>query len=363
MSTPADGDTLAARALWFTGPRRAELRDERVAAPLAGEVRIRALASGISQGTELLVYRGQVTPDLPLDLPTLAGSFAFPIKYGYASVGRIHDVGRGVTALAPGDLVFTHHPHQSAYVVPATLPVRLPPELGRDPALGVFFANVETALNALLDTPLRLGESAVVFGAGTVGLLIAQLMFLAGASRVVVVDPLATRRERALTVGADAALAPGDDLAAQVVASGGGRAPDVAIEASSAPNVLQAAIDVVADEGTVVAVSWYGTKPVTLALGGHFHRGRVRLRSSQVGQLNPTLGLRWDRARRTGVALDLLARLRLEPLITHRIPLARAAEAYRLLDERPEAVGQVVLTYEEDGQTPGDERQRSGEMQ
>lgn len=349
MGTPANGETLAARALWLTAPRRAELRDEAVPPPAVGEVRVRALASGISQGTELLVYRGQVPPDLPLDLPTLAGSFAFPIKYGYASVGRVLDVGPGVTALAPGDLVFTHHPHQSAYVVPEALPVRLPPSLERDPALGDFFANVETALNVLLDTPLRLGESAVVFGAGTVGLLIAQLLRRAGAGHVAVVDPLLARRERALAVGADAALAPGDDLAERLAGHTGGRMPDVVIEASGAPNALQAAIDVVADEGTVVAVSWYGTKPVTLALGGHFHRGRVRLRSSQVGRLDPALAPRWDRARRAEVALGLLPRLRLEPLISHRIPFARAAEAYRLLDERPSEAGQVVLMYDDEG--------------
>lgn len=347
METTPEGETLIARALWFSGPRRAELRDELVSAPAAGEVRIRALASAISQGTELLVYRGLVSPDLPLDLPTLAGSFAFPIKYGYASVGRVLDVGPGVTALEPGDLVFTLHPHQSAYVVPETLPARLPPTLDRDPALGVFLANVETALNVLLDTPLRLGESAVVFGAGTVGLLIAQLLRRAGAGYVAVVDPLAARRERALTIGADAALAPGD-VASRSSREPGGEDPDVVIEASGAPRALQAAIDVVADEGTVVAVSWYGTKPVTLALGGHFHRGRVRLRSSQVGRIDPALAPRWDHARRTAVAVGLLPQLRLEPLISHRIPLARAAEAYELLDRHPEEAGQIVLTSGDD---------------
>ena len=347
MSTPAKGEMWTARALWLTAPRRVEVRDEAVPSPAAGEVRIRALASGISQGTELLVYRGQVPAELPLDLPTLAGSFAFPIKYGYASVGRVLDVGPGVTALAPGDLVFTHHPHQSAYVVPEALPVRLRPSLERDPALGVFYANVETALNVLLDTPLRLGESAVVFGAGTVGLLIVQLLRRAGAGHVTVVDPLPARRERAKVVGADAALAPSDDLAERLAGCTGGRAPDVAIEVSGAPDALQAAIDVVADEGTVVAVSWYGTKPVTLALGGHFHRGRVRLRSSQVGRLDPALAPRWDRARRTEMAVELLPALRLEPLISHRIPFARAAEAYALLDERPGEAGQVVLTYDD----------------
>src|SRR5690348_17918703 len=131
---------IAARALWLTGPRRAELREERVPAPGPGEVRVHAVASALSQGTEMLVYRGQVPRDLPLDLPTLAGSFAFPVKYGYASVGRVLDAGPGVTDPAPGDCIFVLHPHQSVYTVPGSLAVRLP--AGLDPVLGVFTANL-----------------------------------------------------------------------------------------------------------------------------------------------------------------------------------------------------------------------------
>src|SRR5262249_27056408 len=122
----------------------------------------------------MLVYRGQVPDGLELDLPTLRGSFAFPIKYGYASVGRISAVGSEVHQHAPGDLIFVHHPHQSAYVVPAALPIRLPD--GLTPEHGVFLANVETALNVVLDAAPRLGERVAVFGQGIVGLLISQLL-------------------------------------------------------------------------------------------------------------------------------------------------------------------------------------------
>lgn len=341
----ADLSSMAARALWLTAPRTMEVRHETVPAPARGEVRVRAIASALSHGTEMLVYRGEVPPDLPLDLPTLAGSFAFPIKYGYASVGRVLDSGAGVSALAPGDLVFTHHPHQSAYVVPATLPVRLPD--GLDPERGLFTANLETAVNVLLDSPLRLGETALIFGQGTVGLLIAQLLKRAGAGRVVAVDPLPRRRDVARRVGVDAVLAPGDDLPERVYALTGGRGADLAIEVSGAGAALQTAIDCVADEATVVVVSWYGTKPVTLRLGGRFHRGRVRLRSSQVGQIDPALAPRWDRARRLGLVVELLPQLHLASLISHRIPLGEAAAAYRLLDESPDEVVQMVLTYDE----------------
>jgi 2-desacetyl-2-hydroxyethyl bacteriochlorophyllide A dehydrogenase len=339
---PSPDGSLEARALWFTAPRTAEFRPERVPPPEPGEVRVKTIASAISHGTELLVYRGEVPADLPLDLPTLAGDYAFPIKYGYASVGRVLDA--GVEHLSPGDLVFVHHPHQDAFVVPADLPVRLPE--GIDPAIGLFFANLETALNVVHDTPLRLGETALVFGQGVVGLLVTQLLRLAGTGKVLTVEPLKRRRELALEVGADEAFEPDEDLLGRVLAATAGRGADVAIEASSSGLALQAAVDAVATEGTVVVASWYGTRPVTLSLGGHFHRGRVRLRSSQVGRIDPELGTRWDPARRTETALGLLPRLRLKELVSHQIPFEDAPEAYRLVDESPGEVVQVVLIYD-----------------
>ena len=293
----------------------------------------------------MLVYRGEVPADLPLDLPTLVGSFGFPIKYGYATVGRVLDVGAGVEDLAPGDPVFVHHPHQNVFIVPARMPVRLPD--GLDPMLGLFIANLETAVNVVHDTPLCLGETALVFGQGVVGLLVAQLLKLAGAGQVLAVDPLKKRRQLARTVGVDEAFEPGEDLAGRVLDATGGRGADVAVEASGSGAALQEAIDAVAAEGTVVVASWYGTKPVTLTLGERFHRGRIRLRASQVGRINPSLGPRWDRARRMETVLDLLPRLHLKELISHRFPFAQAPDAYRLVDECPDEVVQVILTHDE----------------
>src|ERR671917_325920 len=130
------GDELKASALWFTAPRTAALRTEKVGPPGLEEVRVETIASAVSAGTEMLVYRGEVPHDLPLDLPTLAGSYAFPIKYGYAAVGRVLDTGEGVDSVRPGDAVFVLHPHQSLYTAPVSLTVRLPDDL--DPLLGVF---------------------------------------------------------------------------------------------------------------------------------------------------------------------------------------------------------------------------------
>jgi 2-desacetyl-2-hydroxyethyl bacteriochlorophyllide A dehydrogenase len=337
------GVEIEARALWFTAPRTATLRAETVGPPGLGEVRVETIASAVSAGTEMLVYRGEVPRDLRLDLPTFAGSYAFPIKYGYAATGRVLDTGSGVENLSPGDPVFVHHPHQEIFVVPAQMPVRLPDDL--DPVLGVFSANLETALNVVHDTPLRLGETALIFGQGVIGLLVSLLLKLAGAGPVLVVDPIEERRKLALAAGADGAFAPGglNDLVMEIT---GGRGADVAVETSGTGAALQSAIDAVATEGTVVVASWYGTKPVTLALGGHFHRGRVRLRSSQVGRIDPALLARWDRARRMDTVLGLLGRLELRDFISHCIPLEEAPQAYALLDERPEEALQVILTYE-----------------
>jgi 2-desacetyl-2-hydroxyethyl bacteriochlorophyllide A dehydrogenase len=321
-----------------------EIRDEHVPPPGPGQIRVAAIASAISHGSEMLVYRGQVDPGLPLDLPTLAGGFGFPIKYGYASVGAITGLGQGVAGLDVGDRVFCLHPHQSVYLAPAQLAMRLPEKI--DPTLGVFCANLETALNIVHDTPLHLGETAVVFGQGVVGLLVSQLLRRAGAAQVIAVEPSAGRRALALAVGADAALEPGDDLPNRLRAINAGRAADVAVEVSGAPAALQGAIECVMDEGTVVVASWYGRKPVALDLGGHFHRGRVTLRGSQVGRLSPGLGPRWDHVRRSATVTALLTSLRLAELISQRIPLERAADAYALVETGGEEVVQVVLDYD-----------------
>jgi 2-desacetyl-2-hydroxyethyl bacteriochlorophyllide A dehydrogenase len=336
----------AAISVWFSSPRTVELRASNAPAPGPAEVRIEALYSGISHGTEMMVYRGEVASELSLDasLPTLQGSFSFPVKYGYASVGRVVDVGNQVGGLAENDIVFAFNPHESCYTIPATAVISLPAEL--DPRTGVFAANLETAVNALLDASPRLGERIVVIGQGVVGLLITQLLRKAGAGLVITSDLFEKRRQLSRSAGADVAIDPSaESLAERVFALTAGTGADVVIEASGQPQALDDAFLAAAHEGRVVAVSWYGAKRADLTLGSDFHRKRLTLRSSQVSNLDPSLAPRWTIFRRRELAVRYLGELLLDDLISHVLPFERAAEAYLLIDEQPADVMQVVLDY------------------
>src|SRR5437867_1311537 len=345
MSSTLAGERPAI-SVWFASPGTIELRASNVLPPGRGEVRIEALFSGISHGSELMVYRGEVPAGLALDstLPTLPGSFSFPVKYGYASVGRVVDIGSGVNDLAEGDLVFAFNPHETCYTVPATVVIKLPQEL--DPPIGVFAANVETALNALLDAAPRLGERVVVIGQGVVGLLVTQLVRRVGASLVITSDLYEKRRQLSRSAGADLVVDPAaESLAECVFSMTSGAGADVVIEASGQPRALDDAIAAASHEGRVVVVSWYGTRRAELALGSDFHRKRLTLKSSQVSNLDPSLTPRWTILRRRELAVRYLGELCLNDSISHVLPFERAAEAYRLIDERPAEVIQVVLDY------------------
>ena len=232
------------------------------------------------------------------------------------------------------------HPHQSTYVVPAQMPVRLPD--GLDPVLGVFLANIETATNVVIDAAPRLGERVAVFGQGVVGLLITQLLRLTGVSQIIVVEPVARRRELACQVGADVALVASGETLGAIRDLTDGAGVDLVIEASGSAAALDQALDALVFGGTCVVCSWYGTKPVELRLGGAFHRRRLRIVSSQVSTIDAALQPRWTHQRRLALARDLLPGLELSSLISHRIPLERAAEAFALVDQHADQTVQVV---------------------
>jgi 2-desacetyl-2-hydroxyethyl bacteriochlorophyllide A dehydrogenase len=330
-------------AVWFPAAGVAEIRTEPPQPVGPTDVRVRAIVSGLSAGSELLVYRGLAPADLPPDLPTVEGDFRLPIKFGYASVGTVVEVGAEVAGLEVGDQVFAHHPHQTEYVVPADFPIRLPKGLPVE--RGVFAANLETAATVVLDAHPRLEEAVLIVGQGIVGLLVTMLLKRAGARPIIAVDLHQHRRDAAVRAGADHALDAGNGLVPQVLELTGGRGVDVAVEASGSPAALQSCVDSAAFGATVVVASWYGTRDVMLGLGGAFHRRRLRLVSSQVSTLDPTLSPRWSRERRTDMVRTLLTELPMEELISHRFPFSAAASAYELLESKPEECLQVVLGY------------------
>jgi len=343
----------SARTLLFTGPRRAEIGVQTVAAPGPDEVLVTALATGISAGTELNVYRGTAPqwrkrqdPQTRLFVPGgNAPDWQYPVAYGYACVGRIVETGAGVTDRSVGDLVFAYAPHRALSVAKAARTIPLPDGL-LNPDLAVMLSNLNTAYNGVLDARPMLGADLVVFGQGVVGQLVTRLFARTGPRRLIVVDRIASRRDLALKGGATHALDPADHVAEAVRELTQGRGADIAVEVSGAPAALNEAIRTVGVDGTVLAMSWYGGSFEGLDLMGEFHHNRVRIRSSQVGAVDPELGPLWSVPRRMGLALEALRDLPgLDQLVTHRAPVADGPALFELLDTRPDEALQVILTY------------------
>jgi 2-desacetyl-2-hydroxyethyl bacteriochlorophyllide A dehydrogenase len=329
---------MKARALHFVAPGRVELRELEVPEVAAGQVLVATEYSGISSGTELLAYRGEVDRDLPLDevLGALGGTFAYPFRYGYSAVGR---VAAPAGPLPAGQLVFAFHPHQDRFVVDAAQAVPLD---GLDPRTATMYPLVETAVQVGLDAAPRPGETVVVTGLGAVGILVAAVLLRAGAG-VVGSEPLPARRAAAGAFGVGA-VAP-DRLGEAVAAATDGRGADLLVECSGNPEALAAGLELLAHEGTALVCSWYGTKPVPLPLGAAFHRRRLTIRSTQVSTLPAAVTARWDRRRRAKLAWRLLRELPLHVLATHVFPFEQAAEAYRCLDRGQDDLIHAALRY------------------
>lgn len=315
--------------LWFEGPGRVALREAPPArAPGPAEVVARAIASGVSRGTELLLYAGE-GPE-PFD-PSL-GAATYPCRYGYSWVGEITRVGPGV-ALAPGQRVFALAPHGEELVADAAalrpVPAHLPP------ARVTLAANLETALTCVWDARIGVGDRALVLGAGVVGLLAAHVAAKAGAA-VTVVEPSARRRAAALALGAHAAAPDGDAL---------GDDFDAVLEATGRPETLAQAIAHTGVEGRVVVASFYGRRVAAVPLGEAFHRRRLSLVSSQVSRVPPERAPRWDARRRFAAVLELLADPRLDAIVDPPRPFAAAPDVYRDLAARPGEGLHPVLAY------------------
>lgn len=330
-----------ASAVWFVGPRRVEIRDVEVGRPRADQVQVRAVASGISAGTEMLAYRGELDDDVVADetIAALGGSFQYPFRYGYSSVGAIEI---GNSSLAEGSLVFAFHPHQDRLVVTATDVVDLSGS-PVDARAATLFPLVETALQVVLDSGDMTGETVVVAGLGPLGLLVALLLRRSGAA-VIGVEPLAWRRETATRLGLDATDPA--DLPAAVDRGTAGNGVPLAVDVTGSPPALASLLDLVAHEGTVLVASWFGNKPVPLRLGGPFHRRRLTIRSTQVSTIPARLADEWTIERRRQEAVSLLAELPLHEIATHDFPFADAPEAYAAVDEPRPGLVHAALGYE-----------------
>ncbi|MCU1418533.1 MAG: hypothetical protein JWP32_2707 [Schumannella sp.] len=341
--------TRTARTATLVAPRSLEVFEEELPALGATDVLLQTLYSGISAGTEMNVYRGSAAlwrtrrdPDNGLFEPTDEPEWTYPMAYGYAAVSRIAEAGTEVTDVRVGDLVYTYTSHSSAAVVPAASVIVLPPL--DDPRIGVLNANLNTAYNGILDAHPNLGDVVVISGLGVIGLIQVQLLRRLGV-RVIGVDGVAERRALAERFGAEVTLEPGDHVAREVRALTSNRGADIVIEVSGASAALNEAIRIAGYNGTVIAMSWYGGSFENLSLVGEFHHNRPRIISSQVGGLSPDLGPLWSLQRRQEVVSRLMGELDLGPLITHERPIEEAAEAYRIVDTRPDDLVQFVLTY------------------
>jgi 2-desacetyl-2-hydroxyethyl bacteriochlorophyllide A dehydrogenase len=334
-----DGQTAAvvARGLWFVEPRRVEIRDTTVPPLRDGQVLVRTAFSGISAGTEMLAFRGQLDADMAVDetIGALGGTFRYPFQYGYSCVGRVEE---SRSELAAGDVVFAFHPHQDRFVLDAAQVVPLEQ---RDERRATLLPMVETALQITLDAGPVFGETIVVFGLGVVGLLTVALLRRAGA-RVIAVEPQRWRRD-VVTAFEAAAVTP-DEVHGTVAAGCPGGVP-IVIEASGNPAVLPVALSLLAHEGTALVASWYGTRPVTLPLGDAFHRRRLTIRSTQVSTIPAQLSARWDRQRRQREVVALLDSLPLDALATHTFAFEDAAHGYAAIDHGREGLIHAALVY------------------
>jgi 2-desacetyl-2-hydroxyethyl bacteriochlorophyllide A dehydrogenase len=305
-----------ASAFWTTAPGRGELRREVLREPGPDEVLVETSFSGISRGTERLVYQGLVplSQRQVMRAPFQAGDFAFPVKYGYSAVGIVVEGAEDWR----GRRVFCLHPHQDRFVVPADAVVALPPEL--PDARAVLAANMETALNGLWDGTPRIGDRVAVVGAGVVGALTAALAAGVPGTRVELIDVNPRKAEIARALGVAFRL-PGEAT---------GEA-DLVVHASGTADGLASALGLAGFEATVLELSWYGDQAVPAPLGEAFHSRRLVLRSSQVGAVAPARRARRDHRQRLMLALELVAEPRFDALLASPVRFGDLPQAMTTL--------------------------------
>ena len=318
----------SARALWYTARGRAELRRAELPPVGPDHACVRTLWSALSRGTERLVFEGRVsmTESERMRAPLQEGDFPYPVKYGYCAVGVLEE---GPPEIV-GRTVFALHPHQDRFVAPLSMLAVVPEEV--PPRRAVLAANMETALNALWDSGAGPGDRILVVGSGVVGLLVGYLAARLPGAEVTLTDIDLSRRAIARQLGCGFRKpldAPGD--------------ADIVFHTSATATGLACALSCAGQEARVLEMSWYGDAPVSAPLGLDFHGRRLKLISSQVGQVAASRRPRWTPRRRLEKALSLLADGRLDALITEEIAFADlAGELPRLLGPGASGLGTVI---------------------
>lgn len=343
-------DPIVRQSLIFDAPFHFSIKEESVPPPTASQLLVQVVFSAISSGTELLLYRDRFPKTLPLDetIFTLQEKFGYPMKYGYSTVGRVIACGPDLDQDWKGKPVFAFHPHESHFLAAPEEVTVLPSDLSLEEA--TLLPSMETAIHLLSEGRPMIGEKVVVFGQGAVGLMTTALLARMDLAKLVSLDLHPFRRETSISLGAHASLDPTmknaiNEVLLSLQSSHGPQGADLVFELSGNPDALNQAIAVTGYRGRIVIGSFYGENRSNLDLGSRFHRSGIRLISSQVSRIPPELSGSWTKARRMELTVRLTEKIRASRLITHRIPIERAQEAYGLLDKKPQDVIQILFTY------------------
>lgn len=348
--------TASRRRVQFSAPGKVDVVSEDLKSPAEGEVQVRTMYSAISPGTERLVYEGNAPDDVETDPSIDAlqdGGFSYPLSYGYACVGTVEQVGREVDDTWLGATVFAFHPHASRFVTRPDELVVLPDEIKMTDA--VLIPALETAVNLLMDGSPVIGETVIVFGQGVVGLLTTRLLAEHPLEDILTLDSRSARCDLSKEMGATETGRALSDLntldfekhsSSKTYAYGpeGGRA-DLVYELTGTPSVLNDAIESTGFGGRLVIGSWYGKKRAPVNLGGHFHRSRMRIISSQVSTIDPEYRGRWTKSRRMSVVVDLLDEVNPGQLVSDTFSIDDAPTVYEHLAS-DEPMLQPLFVYE-----------------
>jgi 2-desacetyl-2-hydroxyethyl bacteriochlorophyllide A dehydrogenase len=333
-------------SLYFTNQRQVMVQEEELPRMGDNQVLVETLLSAISPGTESLIYRGEFPGNISVDenIVSLSKDFSYPIKYGYSAAGRVIDIGKDVDSQWKDRLVMAFNPHESHFIADPKTLMLFPEDIKPDD--GVFLPNMETAINFLMDGKPLIGEDVAVFGQGIVGLLTTGLLARIPLASLIALDRFPMRRQVSREVGARVCLDPEDADLQERLAEFLPNGADLTYEVSGSPAALDQALAATGFAGRIVIGSWYGSQRSSLSLGGQFHRSRIRLISSQVSTLASEFQGRWTKARRLGVAWEMIRQLKPSRFVTHRFPIQEAAKAYNILDQEAGSAIQILLTYQ-----------------